>query len=122
MTVSNQFRPAEVSATGPSQEESRARAAPRFMQVLIICDVKKLVSPFLSTVILRKSSRRIGQIALVGCCVRAGTVHTLRTREQLEQTQEWSTPYRHVHRSVVPGTHTKSAALRLGRGLNWGLG
>lgn len=37
-----------------------------FMQSLIICEVKKLVSPLLSTVIFLKSSSKIGQMALVG--------------------------------------------------------
>jgi hypothetical protein len=39
---------------------------PFFIQSLIICEVKKFVSPFLSTVIFLKSSNRIGQIAFVG--------------------------------------------------------
>jgi hypothetical protein len=37
-----------------------------FMQSLMFCEVKKLVSPFLSTATFRMSSNRIGAMALVG--------------------------------------------------------
>ena len=49
------------------KKQGSTRFLPFFMHALIMSDVKKLVSPFRSTVILRKSSSRIGQMALVGC-------------------------------------------------------
>lgn len=46
------------------------------MQFLIIMDVKKLVSPLRSTVTFRKSSSRMGQMALVGYCVHERQWHS----------------------------------------------
>ena len=72
--ATRQARPPCLDERPRQHRDAHADAfAPRFMQVLIICDVKKSVSPLRSVAILRKSSSKIGQIALVGCCLRRGT-------------------------------------------------
>jgi len=87
---------------GPCQWPS---GEPRFMQFLIIADVKKSFSPLRSVAILRKSSSRIGQMALVGCCGQQ------RERAWPLAVSAWQPPcgtpcrrcaYRHVNWPLVP--------------------
>jgi hypothetical protein len=60
-------RPDYIHQDFKQQQKGTAAKVPFRMQLAIMADVKKLASPRFSTVIFRKSSRRIGQIALVGC-------------------------------------------------------